>query len=265
MPGNYGASILWRAKGIGPAPRLTLDRAARDKVKACNLPPASHIPTIYVQQGKGMQSLPSPLAHALGPFAITLTIAHATLFGSAAQARASDLALSGFDMAALVADTILLDVAVGSARTARIEAASSTRYELSDGTPVNAASWYGLTRRDLSIRFLTAMNDKVGLIWGLSTGDRGDKYKIAPSLTVGVVGRHAFSRNTWVTLSATVDIGGRTTEAPCVADFGALGGVQSVNCRLAASEIPPEQTLQYLFRDSLGGLPRLTLAFTHRF
>ena len=35
-------------------------------------------------------------------------------------------------------------------------------------------------------------------------------------------------------------------ERACTADYGDIGGVEQVNCRLAASEMTPTETLKYL-------------------
>ena len=39
---------------------------------------------------------------------------------------------------------------------------------------------------------------------------------------------------------------GDLNEQPCEGDYGDIGGVQTVNCRLAATFLAPEETLQYL-------------------
>ncbi len=46
-------------------------------------------------------------------------------------------------------------------------------------------------------------------------------------------------------LSLTTTFGGKLTEKSCEADYGDLGSY-SVNCRLAASQMAPEETLKYL-------------------
>lgn len=52
-----------------------------------------------------------------------------------------------------------------------------------------------------------------------------------------------------LSVRATRILGGRLRERSCVANYGEIGGVQAVNCRLAASVLPPGQTLGYLFND----------------
>jgi hypothetical protein len=41
-------------------------------------------------------------------------------------------------------------------------------------------------------------------------------------------------------------VAGGLKEKSCTADYGDIGGVQAVNCRLAASTLEPSSTLQYL-------------------
>ena len=88
-----------------------------------------------------------------------------------------------------------------------------------------------------------------GVLWGVSTGERGPKYRIAPSLLLGAVWVQPISsRERWV-FRYSQRWGGRLTEHACQADYGAIGGgVQEVNCRLAASELAPEDTLAYLYK-----------------
>ncbi|MHC2793567.1 hypothetical protein ACVINZ_002579 [Mesorhizobium jarvisii] len=51
--------------------------------------------------------------------------------------------------------------------------------------------------------------------------------------------------NSTLSLSLTTTIGGKLTEKSCEADYGDFG-TYSVNCRLAASQMAPEETLKYL-------------------
>ena len=68
------------------------------------------------------------------------------------------------------------------------------------------------------------------------------------------------------TLSLTVSgiFGGRLTESPCEADYGDIGGIQTVNCRLAASVLAPEETLKYLMNAAPNRLS-LSLSFSGSF
>jgi len=62
-------------------------------------------------------------------------------------------------------------------------------------------------------------------------------------------------------LRAATRFGGGLKEGTCVADYGDIGGVQSVNCRLAASELPPQETLKHLFNQAPHD--RVTLNFRY--
>ena len=144
-------------------------------------------------------------------------------------------------------DTHLVDVRLGSTHSQMVKDQSRGGYELSDGTPVNFSNWYTSKWPDLSIRLLTEVNDDIGFLWGLSTGERGPKYRIEPSLRVGFIFQNSPTKNALVSLSITTVLGGNLTEKACIADYGFIGGIQTVNCRLAASTLPPAETLQYLW------------------
>lgn len=50
-----------------------------------------------------------------------------------------------------------------------------------------------------------------------------------------------------------------------MADYGEIGGMQEVNCRLAAEPIPPNETLQYLVNEPGRNESRLSVTFEYRF
>jgi hypothetical protein len=58
---------------------------------------------------------------------------------------------------------------------------------------------------------------------------------------------------------------GHLKEKTCLAAFGELGSESLVNCRLAATPLPPSETLKYLLHesptDSLSATVRYTLNF----
>ena len=83
-------------------------------------------------------------------------------------------------------------------------------------------------------------------MWGIGTGEKADKYTIDPSLKIGFVYQVEFQKNNYFTLSGTGSVGGNFKEHTCMADYGDIGGVHEVNCRLAAIEMPPEMTLNFL-------------------
>jgi hypothetical protein len=94
---------------------------------------------------------------------------------------------------------------------------------------------------------MTQLTPWLGLIWGASTGELGEKYTIDPSVKVGLVIRHDFAKNSSLSFKATTILGGSLREKSCIADYGEVGGQQKVNCRLAATPIAPVDTLQYLY------------------
>jgi hypothetical protein len=111
---------------------------------------------------------------------------------------------------------------------------------------------------------MTQLQEDFGILWGFSTGEWGEKYRIQPAFKLGAIIQHRFSPRASISLSATRYFGGEFQEKSCVADYGQIGGIQAVNCRLAASTLEPAQTLQYLYRskplESWVGL-RFQLAF----
>jgi hypothetical protein len=57
-------------------------------------------------------------------------------------------------------------------------------------------------------------------------------------------------KNVTVTTRAAYIFGGKLTEKACMADYGEYaGGYQKVNCRLAATPLPPEETMRYLVNE----------------
>lgn len=122
-------------------------------------------------------------------------------------------------------------------------------YELQTGEVVDWYRWYKTSWVDLKLTWFSPVTPQWGVLWGVSTGERGPKYRIAPSLLLGAVWVEPISsRERWV-FRWSQRLGGGLTEHACQADYGPIGGgVQEVNCRLAASELPPADTLVYLYR-----------------
>lgn len=121
-------------------------------------------------------------------------------------------------------------------------------YELANGVFVDFRRWYEPKWIDIEFHMLTQLSEDVGFLWGFSTGEWGEKYKINPAFKVGAIVQRRFSPSSSVSFSATYLFGGRFNEKSCVADYGDIGGVQAVNCRLAASILEPSETLEYLVR-----------------
>ncbi|MCE6958350.1 hypothetical protein LAZ40_04675 [Cereibacter sphaeroides] len=162
-------------------------------------------------------------------------------------------------------ETHLLSVSLGSSRSEAAEDLGKGGYELADGRKVDFRDWYEAKWPDFNVQFLTEIRPDLGLIWGISTGEQGDKYRIAPGLHLGVIWQIPTGERSRLTLSATTMIGGSLREKACVADYGAIGGIQKVNCRLAATWLPPEETLDYLARVSARDDSRVALSWTMEF
>ena len=97
---------------------------------------------------------------------------------------------------------------------------------------------------------MTQISDELGILWGFGTGEYGSKYTIDPSIRLGFVWQSEVAKDVRVSLSAIAIIGGDLREKPCSATYGAVGYVNKVNCRLAASFMTPEETLNYLIDES---------------
>lgn len=137
---------------------------------------------------------------------------------------------------------------------------------LRDATVVPFDQWYGsATLPDLRFAFLTPLNNDTGLLWGFGTGESGEKYWIEPGIKLGVITRNSVSENAEIVLRFSVMLGGYLKERSCVADYGAIGGVRDVNCRLAATPLRPEDTLNYLFDRPPGDQIEVSLRYTLRF
>lgn len=124
-------------------------------------------------------------------------------------------------------------------------------YELSSGDPVDFKKWYSTSWQDLHLTWMTQVNQRLGLIWGFGTGERGSKYTIDPSLQLGFVFQQPLNKHSALTFRATTRMGGRLREKACMATYTLLGydEPQPVNCRLAATQLAPEDTLPFLFND----------------
>lgn len=145
--------------------------------------------------------------------------------------------------------TYLLEVRQGSQLSAKASSAQDLGYESALGQPVSMLKWYSTRWVDLHIAYITQINRDFGVIWGLSSGERADKYVIAPSWKIGFL----YTTEAWakgrLVLRAYRVFSGALREKSCTADYGEIGGVREVNCRLAASLLTPEETLQYNFHD----------------
>lgn len=122
-----------------------------------------------------------------------------------------------------------------------------TGFELAKGEWVPFADWYRTDWPDTRIDMLAQFGDDFGLLWGVSTGERGEKYTIDPSLRLGFVAQAHPSTNSVLSLTVRGVLWGNLSEKTCEGDYGEIGGgLQTVNCRLAATPLPTQETLQYL-------------------
>lgn len=161
--------------------------------------------------------------------------------------------------------TFLIGIREGSQLSADMRSVRAGGYELADGTPIDFHRWYSTDWTDMGVTFLTQVTPGLGVLWGVSTGERGEKYRIDPALTLGVILQRRIGKRAFATLTAQTILGGDLREETCMADYGAIGGVQEVNCRLAASTLAPAETLDYLLDAPAYDRHYLKLVFTWEF
>lgn len=161
--------------------------------------------------------------------------------------------------------TTLIEVRQGSDLSRRVRGLRNQGFDAAGGERVAFSDWYGSDWTDMRATWMTQLSPATGFIWGLGTGERGSKYRIAPSIRLGFIHQAHLGRRTRLTLRATTTLGGRLREKSCTADYGEIGGVQTVNCRLAASTLEPSETLRFLFNDKSGDRHQLSVSFNHAF
>jgi hypothetical protein len=141
--------------------------------------------------------------------------------------------------------TSLVDIHQGSPLSDRAKGLGDGGYELQNGSWVSFNQWYRPNWVDMHVDLITQVTDDTGILWGFGTGEQAEKYRIEPSFKFGFLTQFHPTPNSILSFSLTTTIGGSLTEKSCQADYGDLG-TYSVNCRLAASEMAPEETLKYL-------------------
>lgn len=161
--------------------------------------------------------------------------------------------------------TSLIEVRQGTDLSSRVRGLKGQGFESSGGDRVDFDAWYSTNWTDLRLAWMTQLTRDTGLIWGAGTGERGAKYRISPSFKLGLIHQARLGRRTTFTVRATTTLGGRLRERPCTADYGDIGGVQAVNCRLAASDMEPAETLRYLFNDTARDQRQVSVLFSHTF
>ncbi|MDX8526823.1 hypothetical protein RFM68_20190 [Mesorhizobium sp. MSK_1335] len=141
--------------------------------------------------------------------------------------------------------TSFVDIHQGSPLSDQARDLGNGGYELQGGSWVSFSRWYHANWVDMHVDLLTQITPDTGILWGFGTGEQAEKYRIEPSLKLGFLTQTHPNPNSTLSLSVTSIIGGNLSEKPCMADYGDLG-TYSVNCRLAAGETAPEETLKYL-------------------
>ncbi|MEI4470652.1 hypothetical protein [Frigidibacter sp. MR17.24] len=172
---------------------------------------------------------------------------------------------SGDAGAALRERTALMDIFAGSRRSDAARSLGRGGYELAGGGRIAFADWYHADRAEVNLRLVTALGRGVAVIWGVSTGESGPKYRIDPGLWLGLGYSRETGPRTVLSISAVTLLGGRLVERDCKADYGAIGGLRRVNCRLAAGLLPPEETLRYRLQMSGRAETQLVLRLEHAF
>jgi len=154
----------------------------------------------------------------------------------------------------------LLNLYRGSHRSSVAADLRMGGFDLSGGEYIAFRDWYTPALPDLTLLFLSQISDNFGMIWGVSSGERGPKYHIEPAIHLGFVYQYVPADNAVFAIKAVYPLFGRMHEKTCLADYGAIGGIQNVNCRLAADPMQPEDTLDYLI--DLRGEVDATLGIT---
>lgn len=161
--------------------------------------------------------------------------------------------------------THLIEVKYDEDHTRWLSPARSGGFETSDGRWVSFRPWYdnkGL--RNTSLALMTQISSSFGIIWGVGTGERAAKYLITPSLKIGAIYQTQLSKSSVFSVKGSTVLGGQLREKTCIGNY-ALEGEQEVNCRLAASVLPPAETLKYLYRERPYNHTQLQLQFSAKF
>lgn len=161
--------------------------------------------------------------------------------------------------------TSLIELRQGSDLSRKVLASRGQGFETAGGDAVDVSSWYSTRWTDVRVSWLTRLSPNTGLIWGLNSGERGEKYRISTGIKLGFVHQRQLGRNTHIALRTTTTLGYRLREKTCTADYGEIGGVQTVNCRLAATHLSPNETLSYLFNESSRDQHQVSITFKHAF
>lgn len=149
----------------------------------------------------------------------------------------------------LAKSTYLIEITQNTALSLKTRGLRHGGFETAKGEWVGFDRWYSTKWNDTRISWLTQVNQNFGLIWGVSSGERAKKYRIDPGLRLGFLFQTTAGKNSVLSLSGSTMLGGQLREKSCTADYGDIGGIQKVNCRLAASVLQPSETLSYLYNE----------------
>ncbi len=150
-----------------------------------------------------------------------------------------------------VDDTYLIMAQQGTLMSKKVSDIRYQSIENAFGKKISFEKWYKNKNNwiDSQFMWLTQIEKNSGILWGFTTGEKGEKYFIKPSLYLGFLQRYEINNNSSLSFQFAFQFGGRLKEKICIADYGDIGGIQKVNCRLAASELEPKETLKYLFNE----------------
>lgn len=169
-----------------------------------------------------------------------------SLFWFFSAAQASNFLSTGHSF---LQSTYLIEISQESPLSQKAKALSFGGFETSGGDWVGFGRRYSARWHDTRLSWMTQINPHFGVIWGLSSGERAEKYVISPGVRLGFLFQTQPAKNRFFTVSASTILGGRLQEKTCTADYGEIGGVQQVNRRLAASLLEPAETLKYLYNE----------------
>ena len=134
----------------------------------------------------------------------------------------------------------------------------------STGPWQSMAPFYATHWREVTAKALLTLDANHGIVFGLTTGEEGEKYKIDPSIILGFIAQSHPRLNGTLTLQAGTSLFGHMTEYPCVGDFGAVGSDITVNCRLAADMVNTDDSLKFLVNEDPSRLS-LTVSYVGNF
>ncbi len=173
----------------------------------------------------------------------------ALLLGNATISQAEEYTKSWSFIQNFIDATHLIDIKQGSELSGKVSDSSAGGFETAQGNFVSFKQWYQTNWTDTKTVWMTEINPNLGVIWGFSTGEKAEKYDISRSVTIGFAYSTQIDKTSFLSIRGTTILGGNLREKTCTADYGDIGGIQEVNCRLAASPLPPSETLSHLFND----------------